>query len=110
MDRAICVTAFACQSGKALLEQANHTTFLILLTRDVVYCREQASGPMQEGDQGQVEDDTKGKPGERMSNEMDVDKLAQGMSKLSSCLSESSEVPSVVGFGRRNRRKAFSQS
>ena len=70
-----------------------------------MYCREQASGPMQEGDQGQLEETSKGR---RMCNEMDVDSLAQGMSKLSSCLSESSEVPSVVGFGRRNRRKAFS--
>lgn len=73
-----------------------------------MYCREQASEATQEGNQGQVEEDTKGKLGEGMSNEIDVDSLAQGMSSLSSCLSESSEVPCVVGFGRRNRRKAFS--
>ena len=36
---------------------------------------------------------------------MDVDSLATGMSKLSSC---DSEVPQSAAFGRRNRRRAFS--
>ncbi len=67
---------------------------------------------MQGGYQGQAEEGREGIPpqrlGERTSNEMDVDSVAQGISKLSSCLSESSEVPSIVVFGRRNRRKAFS--
>ena len=39
------------------------------------------------------------------SGSMDIDSLARGMSKLSSC---DSEVPGVSAFGRRNRRRAFS--